>query len=186
MASSLPDAMTNGAHRRLHGHTCYTASMHLLIDGHNLIGQIPGISLSDPDDEAKLVQLLRSYAVRKRARQVIVVFDHGVYGHPHSLNGYGVVCHFALSPQDADSQLIRRMKALNRPREWALVTSDRAVARAAQDCGVRVIDARAFATELTGPPKHAKPAPAPDQKREIRMSDAEIAEWMRLFGEEPD
>jgi predicted RNA-binding protein with PIN domain len=160
--------------------------MHLLIDGHNLIGQIPGISLSDPDDEAQLVQLLRSYAVRKRARQVIVVFDHGVYGHPQSLNGYGVVCHFALSPQDADTQLIRRMKALARPREWALVTSDRAVVRAAQDCRVRVIDARAFAAELCSPTKRAKPAPAPDQKRDIHMSDAEIAEWMRIFGEEPE
>jgi hypothetical protein len=97
-----------------------------------------------------------------------------------------VVCHFALSPQDADTQLIRRMKALARPKEWALVTSDRAVVRAAQDCGVRVIDARAFAAELCSPAKRAKPAPAPDQKRDIRMSDAEIAEWMRIFGEEPE
>ena len=33
--------------------------MPLLIDGHNLIGQIPELSLADEDDEGKLVMLLR-------------------------------------------------------------------------------------------------------------------------------
>src|SRR5262245_4949176 len=105
--------------------------MNLLIDGHNLIGQLPGISMADPDDEAKLGLLLRKYAAGRRVRQVVVVVDRGVYGHPQQLDGYGVVCYFARSPQDADAQLIRRIGALSRPHEWALVSSDRAVARAA-------------------------------------------------------
>jgi predicted RNA-binding protein with PIN domain len=157
--------------------------MNLLIDGHNLIGQIPGISLADPDDEAKLVMLLRKYAARRRGRQLVVVFDHGVYGHPQQLDGYGVVCYFARSPQDADAQLIRRIARLSRPREWALVTADRAVARAALDRGMRVIDARAFAAQLASAPDRAKAEP-PHEKADIRMSGAELREWMRLFGEE--
>jgi predicted RNA-binding protein with PIN domain len=160
--------------------------MNLLIDGHNLIGQIAGISLADPDDEAKLVRLLRSYAVRKRNRQVVVVFDRGVRGHPQKLDGYGVVCHFALSPQDADQQLVKRINALPRPRDWVLVTSDRAVARAATDRGMRVIDARTFAAEISGLQRKSPAAPPSDEKREIRMSEAEMAEWMRLFGEPPE
>jgi uncharacterized protein len=56
--------------------------MPLLIDGHNLISQIPGLSLSDPDDEGDLVMLLRRYTTARRGRKVVVVFDHGVYGHP--------------------------------------------------------------------------------------------------------
>ena len=31
----------------------------LLIDGHNLIGALPGLKLSDPDDEARLAHTLR-------------------------------------------------------------------------------------------------------------------------------
>ena len=31
--------------------------MNYLIDGHNLIARTPGLSLADPDDEAKLVRL---------------------------------------------------------------------------------------------------------------------------------
>ena len=38
--------------------------MPILIDGHNLIGQMPGLSLEDPHDEEMLVTLLRSYRAR--------------------------------------------------------------------------------------------------------------------------
>jgi uncharacterized protein len=180
----MPTGMTRRARGWLQREACYTGAMNLLIDGHNLIGQIPTISLADPDDEAKLVMLLRSHAVRRRGRQVVVVFDHGVYGHPQQLSGYGVVCHFARSPQDADAQLIQRIQAIARPREWALVTSDRAVARAAADRGIKVIDSRTFAAQLAPAPRKGGALGA--EKREVRMSEAELAEWMRLFGEEPD
>jgi predicted RNA-binding protein with PIN domain len=157
--------------------------MHLLIDGHNLIGQIPDISLADPDDEGKLVMLLRRYSTAKRGRQVVVVFDHGVYGHPGQLNGYGVTCYFARSPQDADAQIIRRLSRLERPREWALVTSDRQLIDAAQARSVQVIDAREFAGRLQAPA--TSPAP-PAEQRDVRLSEAEIEEWLKIFGEWPE
>ncbi len=155
--------------------------MHLLIDGHNLIAQIPGISLADADDEAKLVMLLRGYAARKRGRTVLVVFDHGVYGHPQHLNGYSVTCHFAKSPQDADTQLIRRLRALARPSEWVLVSSDRAVTSVAQECRVRVIGAREFAALLLEP--SARQNDRHEEKPDRRLSEAEIAEWLQIFGQ---
>ncbi|HWQ15106.1 MAG TPA: NYN domain-containing protein [Roseiflexaceae bacterium] len=155
--------------------------MNLLVDGHNLIGQMPGLSLADEDDEARLVQLLRGYAARKRGRTVVVVFDHGVYGHPAQLNGYGVSCHFARSPQDADAQIIRRLRSIRGRRDWAVVTADREIARAAAEQQVRVIDSRAFARQLSAPPER-RPTPPPD-KRETPLTPAEVEEWLRLFGE---
>lgn len=160
--------------------------MPLLIDGHNLIAQLPTISLADPDDEAKLVMLLRRYAARKRGRQIVAMFDHGVYGHPQRLDGYGVTCYFARSPQDADAHLIRRLRALKRPGDWTLVTSDRAVARVAEDRGVQVISSQAFAAQLMAQNAPASSSPAPDEKRETRLTEAEIKEWLRIFGEPPD
>ncbi len=158
--------------------------MPLLIDGHNLISQIPGLSLSDPDDEGDLVMLLRRYTTARRGRKVVVVFDHGVYGHPQTLDGYGVSCYFARSPQDADAQLIKRIRALKKPHDWTLVTSDRQVVRAAEDHGVRVISSHAFARQLTAP---ARPtAAAQEEQRDVRLSEAEIEEWLRLFGELPE
>ena len=157
--------------------------MPLLIDGHNLIGQIPGLSLADPDDEGDLVMLLRRYTTARRGRKIVVVFDHGVYGHAQTLDGYGVSCHFARSPQDADAQLIKRIRALKRPRDWTLVTSDRQVARAAEEYGVRVISSHVFARQLLAP---ASPTVAPAEQRDISQSEAQIDEWMRLFGEAPE
>jgi predicted RNA-binding protein with PIN domain len=158
--------------------------MPLLIDGHNLIAQIPDLSLADPDDEGDLVMLLRRYATARRGRKVVVVFDHGVYGHPQRLDGYGVSCYFARSPQDADAQLIKRVHALKHPRDWTLVTSDRQVARAAEERGVRVISSHDFARQLTAP---ARPrAASQEERRDVRLSEAEVEEWLRLFGELPD
>ncbi len=161
--------------------------MNVLVDGHNLIGQMPGINLSDEDDEAKLVRHLRSYATANRKRSVIVVFDRGVYGHPQSLNGYGVTCHFARSPQDADTQLIRRINMITRPSEWRVITSDREVARAAKDRGIRVTSSAEFAKELLAPAKARVPGiEAGEKPRDVRLSQAEINEWLRVFGEEPE
>ncbi|HJZ46279.1 MAG TPA: NYN domain-containing protein [Roseiflexaceae bacterium] len=155
--------------------------MPVLIDGHNLIGQIPGMSLADPDDEGDLVMLLRRYTTARRGRKVIVVFDHGVYGHPQRLDGYGVTCYFARSPQDADVQLIKRIRALKHPRDWTLITSDRQVARAAEERGVRVISSHEFARQLTT--SAGRPAASQEERRDARLSEAEIEEWLRLFGE---
>src|SRR5690349_3561197 len=158
--------------------------MPLLVDGHNLIGQLPGIDLADADDEAQLVMLLRRYATRKRGRQVVVVFDHGVYGHPQQLDGYGVTCYFAKSPQDADEQIIKRLKRISRPGEWTLVTSDQHVAGVARDLRVRVISSQDFAAQLGAA---RAPAAAPlAEKHDVTLSEAEIAEWMDLFGEQQD
>ncbi|HFC11885.1 MAG TPA: hypothetical protein ENJ56_03500, partial [Anaerolineae bacterium] len=54
--------------------------MNYLIDGHNLIGKIADIQLSDPDDEAKLLLRLINWAAVGKNRRVIVVFDGGVPG----------------------------------------------------------------------------------------------------------
>ncbi len=159
--------------------------MPLLVDGHNLIGQMPQISLADPNDEERLVLLLRRYATARRGRQVVVVFDHGVYGHPADLNGYGVTCVFARSPRDADAELVRRIRSLPHPREWTLVTSDRAVAQAARERGVRVVPSHVFAAQLLdGAAPNRPPAAPADERRDAPLSDAELRDWLRAFGEE--
>ncbi|HMO59110.1 MAG TPA: NYN domain-containing protein [Roseiflexaceae bacterium] len=161
--------------------------MNLLIDGHNLIGQLPNLSLADPDDEAKLVVLLRSYAARHRCA-ITVIFDRGVVGHPQRLSGNGVTCRFAHSPQDADEQLLRRIAAIKQPRDWRIVTSDRAVARAATAHDIEVVDSATFARRLLDPAgrNSRKRAAAPLPRRERPLSDTEVDEWMTFLGLEED
>jgi len=158
--------------------------MPLLVDGHNLIGQMPGLSLASHDDEAQLVMLLRRYAARKRGRRIVVVFDRGVYGHPHNLNGYGVECSFAKSPRAADDELIRRIRSIKRQSAWQVVTSDRAVAGEARARKVRVIASHAFARQLLKPENPT--VRQEDKYREHHLKPHEIEEWLRLFGAEDE
>lgn len=156
--------------------------MHYLIDGHNLIGQCRTITLGAPDDEAQLVDLIHRWVLRHPSHHVTIVFDGGVYGHPQTLDRPGVRALFAHSPQNADARLHKLIAAIDAPRGYRVVSADRAVAQAARDRGVEVIDARRWAIELETPvaqrhttAKRARPEP--------KLPRAEVDDWMQLFGE---
>ncbi|NDJ86701.1 MAG: hypothetical protein GYB66_12510 [Chloroflexi bacterium] len=157
--------------------------MPYLIDGHNLIGQLPDIDLADPDDEVKLVLKLRSFAGRV-GKKVTVVFDNGLpAGEEKTLSTHSVRVRFA-SPRSSADQVLRNMIArLKNPRGWVLVCSDVAVTALAAQKGVRVITSHQFAQDLTS--LLAAPRSAvndePSQKANPRLSQAEVDEWLSLF-----
>jgi predicted RNA-binding protein with PIN domain len=163
--------------------------MPILIDGHNVIGQIPEITLAAHDDEWQLVQLLRGYAARRRIKRIVVIFDGGVYGHPQNLNGYGVECHFAKSPVDADRELIRRIRAIRRRGEWHVVSSDRAVIGEARAHGISVFSSQKFAQKLfsrrTAHESPQQPRQEEPHKHHI-PSRQEVDDWLRFFGIDED
>ena len=51
--------------------------MPYLIDGHNLIPKIPGLSLEMLDDEDRLIELLQEFA-RVRRQRIEVFFDQAI------------------------------------------------------------------------------------------------------------
>jgi hypothetical protein len=155
--------------------------MEYLVDGHNLIGRMPGLALSDPDDEAKLVDLLGRWTLREPRHRVTVVFDGGVYGHPSRLGSSRVRVIFARPPRDADSLLEELLKQISGSRKAVLVSDDRAITAVAEDRGVSVVACRAFAEQLMAPL-------APRQKRakrirpEPKLSRSEVDAWLEHFG----
>jgi predicted RNA-binding protein with PIN domain len=152
----------------------------LLIDGHNLIGQMPDLSLADPDDEQKLVVLLRKYAARRRAK-IIVVFDSGVPGgRSNELSGGGVTAIFAGSNTIADRILMERIRELKKPGEWIVVSSDREVQIAAARRHLIVWSSPDFVKRLIAPPpsKNKKPSMV-----EEAVSDDDVTEWLNIFGD---
>ena len=148
--------------------------MPLLIDGHNLIGQLPGLRLDDPDDEAKLVARLRGYGARTRKR-VTVVFDHGLPGGlSQSLSGGGVQVVFASAGRVADGILIERIRRARDPHGLTVVTSDGSVIAAARARGAQVMRSEEFAGQLSAPRRDAG-----DQ--DVHLSPEEVDEWLDLF-----
>ena len=148
--------------------------MPLLIDGHNLIGQLSDLCLDDPDDEAKLVARLRTYAARTRKR-VTVVFDRGLPGgRSRDLSRGGVEVVFAASGRSADGILRGRIRRARDPRGLTVVTSDREVIAAAQARGARVVRSDEFAAQLETPNVGSR-------EQDVRLSSEEVDEWLRLF-----
>jgi len=162
--------------------------MNYLIDGHNLIARTPGLSLADPDDEAKLAQLLRRWALADPRRRVTVIFDAGLPGgESHHLSGGGVKAIFASEGRSADDLLIRRIEQIKNPAEFVVVSSDRAVTAAAQRRRVAVQRAEAFAAAMMADRTFAdKPKPPPERPDAPAMSADEMREWLALFGPEPE
>jgi len=150
--------------------------MPVLIDGHNLIGRLPDISLADRDDEARLVSRLQAYAGRT-GKRVTVVFDRGLPGgRSQALSGGRVEVVFAPTGRNADRVLIERIRRAPHPAGLTVVTSDREVIAAARQRGARVIRAEAFAVDL-----EPSPASPSSPKENVHLSPEEIEAWLELF-----
>ena len=103
--------------------------MHLLIDGHNLIGAqvFADIRLADEDDEAKLVARLKVWRSRIKGK-VTVIFDRGIPGGIDvRMGGAGVEVIFAADPAEADDLIRRRLR--HGVKGLTLVTNDDALVR---------------------------------------------------------
>lgn len=122
-------------------------SIHILIDGYNLIRQSKALSRIDSQDITQgrqaLIDRLAAYR-RIKSHRVTVVFD-GVRAPelaPLRDQVKGVRIVFSRGGELADGVLVRMAR---QEREQAMVvTSDQAVAHAAAACGAAVIDSQEF------------------------------------------
>lgn len=163
--------------------------MHYLIDGHNLIAAMANvaadISLEDPDDEIKLILVLKSWAVARQKRIVTVIFDGGLPGgYQKRLSTSRINVVFAQEGQTADALLIHRIKQVPNPPEFTLVSSDRKIQEAANKRKMTFIPSDDFARQLVE--KKKPPQPVKPESEEPVLSSKEVAEWMELFGPEPE
>ncbi len=154
--------------------------MHWLIDGHNLIGAMPGLNLSDAHDEDKLLEYLRRYRARS-GHKLTVIFDAGIAYHPVTKQkSGGITVQFAPRGKTADQVIIRRLRTVKNPQAVKVVTSDRQIQQAAGEQRVRVVSAQEFAVLLQQSPQN-RGQPALGSKVENYPSTAEVEEWLNIF-----
>lgn len=156
--------------------------MKWLVDGHNLIGQMPNLHLDDRDDEEKLLEQLRRYRARTGHR-LTVVFDPGQGYRPGQTKKQGgLTIQFAPSGKTADQIIIRRLRRIRDPQAVTVVSSDRAVQRVARQMRVRVLDSREFAGQL-----FANKSISPDQdagsRADVCLAPDEVDEWLNIFNQ---
>jgi len=164
--------------------------MHYLIDGHNLIAKIPDILLGEAQDEFELALRLKSWASANRKRRVTVLFDKGMPGGmARMLSNRDVTVIFAPQGQTADALLIARIKQVKHPPAYTLVSSDQEIIAAANKRKMGHIRSEDFVGEL-GYDERLIAKNEPEETAEKpdvdALSEAEIAEWLDIFGPVPE
>ena len=154
--------------------------MRYLVDGHNLIPNLPGMGLQAIDDEMELVQILLAFCARG-AHQMEVYFDNAPAGQAGRRQFGRVTAHFVRAGRTADAAIAARLTRLGREaRQWCVVSSDRSVQAAARAAQAEVLPSPAFALRLqaaTLPPEESA------EGREMPPDPGEVEEWLRIFNQ---
>lgn len=168
--------------------------MPYLIDGHNLIPKVPGLSLQSIDDEMQLVALLQEFC-RLQRKEASVYFDNAPPGQPQSGKFGLVTAYFIRSGMTADQAIRNRLRRLGREApNWTVISSDRAVQEAARMARAQVVPSEAFSRLLvqtlhTSSAVRGKNLRAGRQQTgqpEAPLSSTEVDEWLRIFSEGKD
>lgn len=153
--------------------------MAYIIDGHNLIPKIPGLSLEALDDEEQLILLLQEFC-RRTQKKVEVYFDHAPPGQSSSRT-YGIVtARFIRAGSTADDAIRSRLARMGRSaRNWTVVSSDHEVQGSAQSARARSITSEEFAAQLLQTLSNSTSDSSKD--REYLLSPEEVEDWIELF-----
>ncbi len=157
--------------------------MPYLIDGHNLIAGLPDIRLDDPDDEAKLVNKLKSF-VAGGGKKCSVVFDGGIPGGQSAMSNNAVKVTFAAAERsNADAIIKRRIQRARDAKYWIVVTSDHELLNFASSRGLRTMTSSEFGRLLRSSGEDQI-----DLGEEIdpKISDDDLEHWLRQFGDEDE
>jgi predicted RNA-binding protein with PIN domain len=154
-----------------------------IIDGHNLISKMPGVSLDMPADEQRLIELLVGYC-KLGGHRVEVFFDGAPVGQAGGRNYGKVRAYFVAQSQTADDAISKKLVSLGRAaKNWLVVSSDRSVQSAAREANAKVVGSEDFVRmyealrQQTLQDGDQNTKPAADEP----LSAAEVQEWEAIF-----
>jgi predicted RNA-binding protein with PIN domain len=159
--------------------------MRYLIDGHNLIPKVPGLSLEALDDEQQLIERLQEFCRRSGRRQrgawLEVFFDQAPPGQAGTRRYGMVIAHFVRQGKTADQAILERLKRLGKQaRIYTVVSSDHQIQNAALWAHAGILSSEAFAASLSA--GGGKSSPAQENRRNVAVDPREVDEWLDIFG----
>jgi uncharacterized protein len=151
-------------------------------DGHNLLGQTPGLSLRSPEDRRRLVSILASFCRDRRCRMTVFFDGEPPAGWPAAPSQIGGVrvLHSGRG-NSADDLILETIRKSRAPADVTLVTSDRALYERGRHLGAKAILGHAFREMMARSPRGASP---PADKPE-KPSKEEVDYFLEAFGPEP-
>jgi predicted RNA-binding protein with PIN domain len=156
--------------------------MPYIIDGHNLIPQIPGLSLSDPDDEMALIEILQRFANKKRTR-IELYFDQAPATRAGTKSHGLVRVHYIRKNSTADQAIKTRITQLEKEaKNWTVVSSDREIIAEAKSQLCKVISSDQFSKQVIG--QGVAPESQEEEGEKPQVTSEEVDYWLDQFSQE--
>jgi predicted RNA-binding protein with PIN domain len=155
--------------------------MAYIVDGNNVMGQVPGWHRDKAKSRRALLEKLAAFIRVKKAR-VTVVFD----GRPEDEMPEGSVFHgvrvlYADRGSDADTRIERIVGASKDARGLTVVTSDRHLAFLVRARGATVIRSGVFRSQIEST---LESIPSAEDGEQTEVGD--VNNWLRYFGSLPE
>ncbi|MCA9400774.1 MAG: NYN domain-containing protein [Candidatus Omnitrophica bacterium] len=161
-------------------------SLQYLLDGYNIIHQIPQLSKGDLDQQR--LALIRYLEVRRPQggirNQVTIVFDGkpGMHGCPSSS---AVQCVFSQS-ESADDRIKKMVERAGNPKQYVIVTNDREIQYAVKANGAKVLSVQEFfkrehgqrSQKIRGDSKETKKRYVP-KNQEMAINEELLDVWVK-------
>lgn len=149
-----------------------------IVDGNNLLAQIPGGSRSDPADRRRLASALARFCDARR-QTMTLHFDGAPLEGWQGSSGLGRlrVLHSGAG-RSADDAILEEVASAPRAADLTVVTSDRSLAERCRAAGARILGVRDLRSILA----EAEQRAAGGSEKPERADAEEIAYFMELFG----
>ncbi len=155
--------------------------MAYIVDGNNVMGQIPGWHRDKAKSRRALLEKLAAFARVKKAR-VTVVFDGAPDAAvPEGSAFHGVKVLYAERGSDADTRIERIVETSTEPRGLTVVTSDRHLSFLVRSRGAAVIRSGEFRSQIE---RVLESTPGAEDGEEFEPGD--VNAWLRYFGSLPE
>lgn len=153
--------------------------MPYLVDGHNLIPHVPGISLKDAEDELALIGWLQDFA-REGQTRIEVFFDQAPPSKTGSRTFGRVKAHFVRQGTTADKMIISRLRRMGKEaKNWTVVTSDREIIAETRALRGKTLSAGDFASHLLA--SNRSSGSAVDKRADPDISPQDVEYWIDQF-----
>ena len=152
--------------------------MTLVIDGHNLVPKIPGLHLTDLDDEPRLIHLVQEYC-RLRRNNAELFFDGALPGTASGSSGGLVHVHSVRKGLTADQAIVDFLTTKGKSaKNFTVVTSDRRILAEVRSLGCAVVSSDQFAADLVNT---LSKLTEEKKAQEKPLSADEVDDWLALF-----
>lgn len=155
--------------------------MPTIIDGNNLIGSSPDMSLDDPAARKKILHLIIKYQETKNSN-IIIVFDGGPEPSLEPENpGTKVSVVFPSFGSSADDEIKKILEGYSDYKSVTLVSSDRDLKSFAKNKGAKAMNSIEFYFELKRVYRLNGAKEEKLKRIHSKLSKKEVDQWLKIF-----